>query len=151
VAFIARLMDSGVELIVANNPQVTRLTLHILAAVAEEESRAVRERTRAALQAYRERGGKLGSARPGHWKGREHLRLAGLQRGREVAANAIRVKADEFCRSLAPRILALRGEGLAPQQIAERLNAEGYPTQRNKQWGRLGVERILERYEKIGA
>jgi DNA invertase Pin-like site-specific DNA recombinase len=35
LAFIATLMDSGVEFVAVDNPHATRLTLHILAAVAE--------------------------------------------------------------------------------------------------------------------
>ena len=37
VAFIAAMMDSGVEFVACDNPHATRLTLHILAAVAEHE------------------------------------------------------------------------------------------------------------------
>lgn len=37
LAFIAALMDSGIEFIAVDNPHATRLTLHILAAVAEHE------------------------------------------------------------------------------------------------------------------
>jgi Resolvase, N terminal domain len=51
VAFIAALMDSGVEFVAVDSPHATRLTLHILAAVAEHEREMIAARTKAALQA----------------------------------------------------------------------------------------------------
>jgi DNA invertase Pin-like site-specific DNA recombinase len=59
LAFIAALMDSGVELVAVDNPHATRLTLHILAAVAEHERTMISERTKA-LAAAKARGKKLG-------------------------------------------------------------------------------------------
>jgi DNA invertase Pin-like site-specific DNA recombinase len=61
LAFIAALMDAGVEFVAVDQPFASRLTLHILAAVAEDEARRISERTKAALQAARVRGVKLGS------------------------------------------------------------------------------------------
>jgi hypothetical protein len=49
VAFISNLMESGVEFVVADMPIVNRLTIHILAAVAEEEARMISARTRGAF------------------------------------------------------------------------------------------------------
>jgi DNA invertase Pin-like site-specific DNA recombinase len=60
VAFIAALMDAGVEFVACDNPHATRLTLHILAAVAEHEREMVSARTKAALQAAKVRGVRLG-------------------------------------------------------------------------------------------
>src|SRR5258707_6906292 len=61
VAFIANLMDAGVDFLACDQPFASRLTLHILAAVAEDEARRLSERTKAALQAAKARGRKLGS------------------------------------------------------------------------------------------
>lgn len=61
VAFIANLMDAGIEFLACDQPFASRLTLHILAAVAEDEARRISERTKAALQAAKARGRKLGS------------------------------------------------------------------------------------------
>jgi len=61
VSFIANLMDAGVDFVACDQPFASRLTLHILAAVAEDEARRISERTKAALQAARRRGVKLGS------------------------------------------------------------------------------------------
>jgi DNA invertase Pin-like site-specific DNA recombinase len=61
VAFIANLMDAGVEFLACNQPFASRLTLHILGAVAEDEARRISERTKAALQAAKARVRKPGS------------------------------------------------------------------------------------------
>ena len=63
VAFIATLMDGKVDFVCCDFPQANRLTLHVLAAVAEHEREMISERTRAGLAAAKERGVKLGGPR----------------------------------------------------------------------------------------
>ena len=63
VTFTSALMESGVDFVCCDNPSANRLTIH----------------TKAALSAAKARGVKLGSARPGHWDGREDRRLAGVK------------------------------------------------------------------------
>ena len=53
-------MDGNTEFVACDNPHATRLTLHILAAVAEHEREAISQRTKAALQAAKARGTRLG-------------------------------------------------------------------------------------------
>ena len=62
VAFLSALMESKVAFVACDNPHANRLTLHILAAVAEAEAKAISDRTKAALAAYKARGGKLGGS-----------------------------------------------------------------------------------------
>src|SRR3954470_682484 len=60
VAFVSALMESGVEFVAADFPQANRLTIHILAAVAEHEAEMVSKRTKDALAAAKARGQRLG-------------------------------------------------------------------------------------------
>src|SRR5580700_11372561 len=71
VAFIANLMESGVDFVAVDMPTANRLTIHILAAVAEHEREMISQRTKAALAAAKQRGTRLGNPRP-----LEALRLA---------------------------------------------------------------------------
>ena len=59
MAFISNLMESGVEFEAVDFPQANRLTIHIMAAMAEHEAKMISERTKAALAAAKRRGVKL--------------------------------------------------------------------------------------------
>jgi DNA invertase Pin-like site-specific DNA recombinase len=142
VAFLATLMDSGAEFVCCDNPTANRLTLHILAAVAENEAREISRRTKAALAAYKARGGLLGGARPGHKGLPEQSRLAGVTAG----ALARRLAADSYYRSLAPRVRELRLSGMTQQAIADRFNSEGLTTQSGGPWTQVAVLRVLRRF-----
>jgi DNA invertase Pin-like site-specific DNA recombinase len=145
MAFLSALMDSKVPFVACDNPHANRLTLHILAAVAEAEAVAISQRTKAALAAAKARGTLLGSARPGHWRGREELRLAGLEKAREVAIRVKRDKAAEAYTDLLPAVQSLRTEGISLRGIAERLNSEGHTTRRGRPWNPVQVARLLAR------
>ena len=145
VAFLSALMESGVDFVAVDNPHANRLTIHILAAVAEDEARRISERTKVALTAAKARGTKLGSARPGHWTGREHLRQAAIQKAVQVASEVRTKDTDEAYRDLAPMMRELRDTGKSLQTIADELNGEGYETRRGKPWNPMQVRRVLQR------
>src|ERR1039458_1679943 len=63
VHFISSLMEAGVEFTAVDFPQANRLTVHILAAVAEHEAAMISARTKAALGAAKARGVVLGGRR----------------------------------------------------------------------------------------
>jgi DNA invertase Pin-like site-specific DNA recombinase len=63
VAFISALMESGVDFTAVDFPTANRLTVHVLAAVAEHEAAMISARTKAALAAAKRRGVKLGGHR----------------------------------------------------------------------------------------
>src|SRR3954466_9202499 len=62
LAFIATLM---VEFIAVDNPHANKLTIHILAAVAQHEREMIAQRTKDALQAAKARGKRLGNPKLG--------------------------------------------------------------------------------------
>src|ERR1700682_3493913 len=65
VHFLSGLMKAGVGFVCCDMPSANPLTLPIMAAVAEDEAKRISERTKAALVAFKARGGVLGAARPG--------------------------------------------------------------------------------------
>jgi DNA invertase Pin-like site-specific DNA recombinase len=145
--FTAKLMNSTVEFVACDNPTANRLTLHILAAVAENEARAISERTKTALAAAKARGAKLGSARPGHWEGREESRLLGARRGTLASAEVRAELADEAYEDLLPTLQTMQAERLSFRGIAAKLNEAGHKTRRGKPWNAMQVSRVLARNE----
>lgn len=145
VAFTSALMESGVDFVACDNPHANKFTIHILAAVAEHEAEQISLRTKAALQAAKRRGVKLGSARPGHWDGRERQRQDGLTKACQAAAKAHSEAFDAEYGDLYPMVKRLRAAGRSLQAIADELNEQGHTTRRGKPWRRVQVMRVLER------
>jgi DNA invertase Pin-like site-specific DNA recombinase len=145
VEFLAKVMNSGADFVACDNPAANRLTLHILAAVAENEAKAISDRTKAALAAAKARGVALGSSRPGHWEGREEARQRGAVAGAALAAEARSRAAVEAYADLLPAMEKARGDGLSLQAIADKLNAEGHATRRGRPWNPVQVARVLQR------
>jgi DNA invertase Pin-like site-specific DNA recombinase len=145
VAFTSALMESGADFICCDNPTASKLTIHILAAVAEHEAEAISERTKAALAAAKARGVKLGSARPGHWEGRERRRMTGQHAAARAAGQLHTRMAKEAYADLYPTVKGLREQGLSLQAIADNLNATGHTTRRDKRWSPPQIARILRR------
>ncbi|MBD2705436.1 recombinase family protein [Spirosoma sp. BT702] len=114
---IARLVKSDVEIVVTDNPHANRFTIHILAAVAEEQRQRISETTKAALDAARKRGVILG------------------KHGKTLARQNKKV-ADEFAQQLSPMIKGLKKRGIITMRaIAQEFNRQGVPTFRgDSQW-----------------
>ena len=128
VAFISSLMESGVDFVAVDNPHATRLTIHILAAVAEHEREMISQRTKAALAAAKARGVKLGNPR--------------LEEARRRALAVRRNRAPP-----APDLVAiaagLAGQGLGLRATARALNRLNLKTSRGAVWYAGTVRRLL--------
>src|SRR5262249_3052103 len=61
LAFIPALMERRVGFVAVDNPHANKLTVHILAAVAQHEREMISERTKVALAAAKRRGKRLGN------------------------------------------------------------------------------------------
>jgi len=138
VAFVSNLIESGAEFVAVDNPHANRLTIHILAAVAEDEARRISERTKAALAAAKARGTKLGGLRGdgSHLRGHH-----------EKGLDAIKKRAAARAREIEPVIAEIRSSGLtAARAIAAELNRRGILTPRSGIWHAASVSRLLDRY-----
>lgn len=141
VRFIATVLDSGVEFAAADVPDANRLLLHVLAAVAENEAKAISDRTRTALQVAKARGVRLGSHNPAV----PSLTLEARLKGASLGSQASRRKAVEAYADLLPYVANLHREGLSLRAIASRLNDDGHATRSDKPWTAVQVVRVLRR------
>jgi DNA invertase Pin-like site-specific DNA recombinase len=128
VAFIANLMDGGVEFVACDMPHANRLTLHLLAAIAEHEREMISQRTKAALQAAKVRGVKLGNP-----NGAAAL-LDGCRAAAERSTAVRRAKAAQAAVAVAPLLDDLAGAGLSCRGIARELNLKGVPSPTGGIW-----------------
>jgi hypothetical protein len=133
VALVSSLMDSDLEFVAVDFPQATRLTLHLLAAVAEYESNIISERIKAALAAAKARGVKVGGAR-GWSPTPESMAASRATRRAKMTARAM---------DLAPIVWDLRAKGRTQAEIAEELNRQRIETPQKTIWRNDGVVRIL--------
>jgi DNA invertase Pin-like site-specific DNA recombinase len=132
LAFIATLMDSGVEFVAVDNPHANKLTVHILAAVAQHEREMIAQRTREALQAAKARGKRLGNSK--------------LGKARQRALKANREAAQRFAANVLPLIQQIQASGVRSLRgVARALIARGIKTARGGEWSAVQVADILRR------
>jgi DNA invertase Pin-like site-specific DNA recombinase len=125
-----------VEFVAADMPSANRLTVGIMAMVAEEERRMISRRTKDALAAAKARGQKLGG-------NRGNLPVIG-DKGRAIGLAARQAKARSRAADLVPIIAELRAAGVVSlQQIAAELNARRIRAARGGAWSREPVRRVL--------
>ena len=137
LAFIANLLDSGVEFTAADMPNANRLTVHIMAAMAEHEREMISTRTKAALQAAKARGVKLGGDRGYRPAQAPDASLATMAR---------QEKATKAAHSIMPVITELQGQGITSlNALAAKLNEMGMKTPRGGNWTATAVKRAMER------
>jgi DNA invertase Pin-like site-specific DNA recombinase len=127
VAFIANLMDGKVDFVCCDMPEASRLTIHVLAAVAEHEREMIARRTKEGLAAAKARGVVLGNV--------------------ELAA-ANKAAAIERAKALAP-VFAELGEKSA-REIARILNARNVATPAGGIWHAQTVQRVRGRLQHGG-
>lgn len=125
VAFIANLMDGKIDFICCDMPEATRLTIHVLAAVAEHEREMIAKRTKDGLRVAKERGVVLGGPA-----------LASINSARQRAAVS-------RARAIAPVLAELAG--LSAHAAAAELNTRRVPTPMGRPWSAKTVIRARAR------
>ena len=140
--FLLGLKEAGIDFVAADMPEANRLTVGIMALVAEQEREAISQRTKAALAAAKARGVKLGGL---------GITAKGKQQGRPLTAKARRMgtaalqaKAGARARDLAPMIAELRASGInSRSSLAKALNERGVTTARGGAWTATQVARLI--------
>lgn len=141
VAFLSKLLEAGVDVRFADLPAIEghtgRFLLQQMVAVAELEAGMISTRTKAALQAAKRRGVKLGGNR-------------GVIPGAKMQAastKALHERSAARAADIAPVIRELQAAGKTSlRAIADGLNEKGIPTSRGTgKWQAVQVARVLER------
>jgi len=135
VAFISQTMARGpliyvVELGIDEDPFI----LHMYAALSEKERRMISERTKAALQAKKQRGQLLGNR-------------TNLDAARKLGIQSNQQRADAFAKRLLSLILDQQARGASYGSIAQNLNRVGVPAPKGGLWHPTQISRILARQE----
>jgi DNA invertase Pin-like site-specific DNA recombinase len=135
--FLLGLEKAGIDFVAADMPNANRLTVGIMAMVAEEERRMISRRTKDALQAAKRRGVKLGGDRG----------VKPTARARKLAVEAIQARAAARAADIGSIIADLQAAGVTSRTgIAAALSERGIPTARgNATWTPTQVTRVLAR------
>jgi DNA invertase Pin-like site-specific DNA recombinase len=142
VAFLATLQDSGAKFIAADMPEANEVTIHIMAAIAQAERKAISQRTREALAAVKARG----EVKLGNPNGAAAFRRAG--KGNVAALAAVRQDADAFAKRLAGTVAKVREAGaVSLPAIAKALNDAHVQTPRGGKWHPSSVKNLLARID----
>lgn len=132
LAFIAALQEAGVKFVAADVPEANELTIHVMAAMAQHERKAISRRTTEALAAAKARGQKLGG-----WRG-------GPVVDQRLGTAAKQEKARAFNVSVAEAIAELQAQGVCGlSELARRLNEQGIRTSRGGMWKATQVARVI--------
>lgn len=132
VAFISSLMETRVNFVAVDMPNVDTFTLHLLAAFAEREAKIISERTKAGLAVARAKGRQIGS--PDN--------LTDYSRERALASRQTAAM-NYYNSQLISDYITLRREGGASWgKIANGLNERGKQTRRGNSFTRAGVAKI---------
>ena len=134
--FLLELQDSSIKFVCCDMPEANDLTVGIMACLAQYESKLISERTKAALQAAKARGVKLGN---------KNLHL--IRNSDTTAATATLISTAKArnieLQQVIDEIRADTDHKLSLNQIAKRLNDAGYTTSRGGQFHATSVNRIL--------
>ena len=138
VSFLSSLLESDVEIVFCDFPQANKMVLHIISAISQYEAELTAARTKAALQAKKARGFRLGNP--------EHL----LDKHEEAIQNSIKTcKAKSDNNPNNKRAIALLRtlvkEEHTYQEMAEILNREGFVSSHGCSFTKSTVYKLIKR------
>ena len=129
-------MESEVEFIATDMPTANKFTIHIFAALAEQEALFISERTKAALAEARKRGVKLGSPQ----------NLTDEARKKAVKSTVQKAKQNENNKKALAMIIQLKKDNYSYRQISKVLNDAGFKTSTGKNFSGSQVFTLYDRF-----
>lgn len=133
VRFVSSLMESKVKFTAVDFPDANNMTIHIISAIAEHETKMISTRIKEAFAVKKQRGEKMGTP--------ENLtythRLMGIEAIKDKAQNnEHNVKAKAFIKKCIQSPYTLQG-------IADELNSNCFLTSKGKQFNPIQVSRLI--------
>lgn len=152
VHFLTGLEKAGVDFVACDLPDANRLSIHIMAAVAQYEVERISQRTKEALAQIKSgiKTTKSGNTKLGNPNGAKALRRAG--KGNVAAVKAIKAKATEHAERLRGELQDIKSAGIMTLAgIAAKLNERHIrpPSDKlgDKRWHPNTVKRLIARVE----
>lgn len=135
-AFVLELQNSGVDFICCDMPAANKLTIGIMALLAQHEREQISTRTKAALSALKQRGVKLGMPN----------NLTDDARAISAEQRSAKAREDVNWRKAGALAISMRKQQATFREIAEALNTSGYITRTGKRFEAITVKRLVDRY-----
>ena len=137
--FLLSLKKAGIDFVCADMPEANRLTIGIMAMVAEEERKAISKRTKEALAAAKARGVQLGAYRDGVY--------VGGKGNAGTARNATEARTAKFRANAVDKLPLLKrydpDGSMSLRAIADIFNRYGVPTVSGTgRWSANSVRRL---------
>jgi DNA invertase Pin-like site-specific DNA recombinase len=142
-AFLLNLEKAGVEFVAADMPGANRLTVRLMAVIAQEERELISARTKAALAAAKARGIRLGGRRDTLRDGSPNLHT--VRSVSHMGTDARQRRADAYAAQVGPMVAAMRQTGCSLRIIAAELASRGIRTARGGAWTAAAVSAVLAR------
>jgi len=129
-AFLLQLQDSGVDFVACDMPNADKLSVGIIALLAQRERELISQRTKAGLAVAKQRGAKLGNPNAADaW---------------ELAQRAIQERKTQFAKAAVKIIREIQSTGVESlNRIAECMNKRGEKTPRGGNWTATAVKRVI--------
>ena len=138
VSFLSNLLESDVEIVFCDFPQANKMVLHILAAISQYEAELTAQRTKAALQAKKARGAKLGN--PEHLLDKHEQAIANSNK-----TNSEKAKKNPNNKRAIAFLKVMISQGKSLTEMTDILNSEGFVTAQGCKFVPATVRRLIKR------
>lgn len=137
VGFIYTLKESQVDFVCVDMPNASKVTIGIMAVLAQDERERISKRTIVALQELKAKGKRLGNPK----------NLTDESRKRSIEIRKAKALNNESNKRATVLILSLKKDGKSYHSIAKTLNDNSYLTSRGNQFTPMAVKRLFDRYQ----
>ena len=139
VSFLSNLLESDVDIVFCDFPQANKMVLHILAAISQYEAELTASRTKAALQAKKARGEKLGN--PEHLMDKHEQAIA-----KSNQTNSNKAKNNPNNKRAVAFLKVMISQEKSLQEMTNILNSEGFVTAQGCRFVPATVKLLIKRY-----